>query len=122
MKMIGRILIIAGVAWLIVMGMNWLRANNLLPVNQGALPAAGFSEREQGAAFWRPERGAGFVRPEDGPFGERGDHHSEGPSLAGATEMVGTLIKIGLITLIVVVIDQVARFAKRRQRQRAAPA
>ncbi len=114
MKLIGRILIILGVAWLIVMGMNWLRAQNLLPINPDMARSERFVNREGREGFFRPERGFNEFR-------ERGERHFEEPSLDGVGDMVGTLIKIGIITGIVVVIDRILRFTSQRVRRSGLP-
>ncbi|WP_298820603.1 hypothetical protein [Chloroflexus sp.] len=111
MKIIGRILIILGVAWLIVMGMNWLRTENVLPTDQFAT-TEGFRERERPRGGIREGIFSAEGRP---PFGERDGHPGETPSLAGATEMVGTLAKLGIITMIVVAIDLILKFFNRRR-------
>ena len=94
MKLLGRILIILGVACLIVMGMNWLVAHQILPVNGSAYPER-FVGGERSEGFRWAERGGG-------EFGGRGEHIAEAPSPASAGDLLGTLAKIGIITVIVV--------------------
>lgn len=132
MKLLGRILIILGVAWLIVMGMNWLVAQQLLPVNGSAYPerfvgderGEGFRWAERGGGFRGAGRGEGFRGAERGgsEFGARGEHIAEAPSPASAGDLLGTLAKIGIITVIVVAIDQVIRFFRHRSRRQTASA
>ncbi len=114
MKLIGRIFIILGIAWLIVMGMNWLRAQNLLPINPDMARSERFVNREGREGFFRPERGFG-------ESGERGERHFAEPSLDGVGDMVGTLVKIGIITGIVVIIDRILRFTSQRARRSGLP-
>ncbi len=117
MKTIGRILIILGVAWLVVMGLNWLRVQNLLPVNQ-TMTMEGQREGWRGR---ERDFGAGRYRSEEAHlFAERGDHHYRStPSLADAKDMLGTLAKIGIITVIVIAIDRIIRLFNRRKPQPA---
>ncbi|WP_322822624.1 hypothetical protein [Chloroflexus sp.] len=123
MKLLGRILIILGIAWLIVLGMNWLVDQHRLPVNSSTFPAQ-FAGDEFGEEFRLTERGEGLRRVErgDGEFGGRGEHIAEAPSPANAGDLLDTLVKIGIITVIVVAIDQVIRFFQHRLRRQAAPA
>ncbi|WP_322489697.1 hypothetical protein [Chloroflexus sp.] len=116
MKTLGRILIIVGVAVLVAMWFNWLRVNHLLPVTQVAAREEGFRARERGAIVFGGER-------EGGAFAGRGEHHiNEAPSLANVNELGEALIKIGLITIVVVIIDKIIRLFKRRQRSPATTA
>lgn len=121
MKLLGRILIILGVACLIVMGMNWLVAHQILPVNGSAYPER-FVGGERSEGFRWAERGGGFRGAErgGGEFGGRGEHIAEAPSPASAGDLLGTLAKIGIITVIVVAIDQVIRFFRHRSRRQTA--
>ncbi|MGQ9612717.1 hypothetical protein [Chloroflexus sp.] len=123
MKLLGRILILLGVACLIVMGMNWLVAQQILPVNGSAYPER-FGGDERGEGFRWAERGEGFRETErgGGEFGERGKRIAEAPSPANAGDLLGTLAKIGIITVIVVAIDQVIRFFRHRSRRQTASA
>jgi len=114
MKLIGRILIILGVAWLIVMGMNWLRMQNMLPINPDTARSERFVDGERREGFMRPGRGFGEFR-------ERGERHFEKPSLDGVGDVLGTLTKIGIITGIVVVIDRILRFTSQRVRRSGLP-
>ncbi len=115
MKWIARILIILGAAWLIVMGVNWLREQRVLPVGQAVEQREGWSEQERAFGFGRgAQRESGFARG--------GDHHIEGPSLTAGVEMLGTLLKIAIITVIVVLIDKIVRFAARRRPRPSASA
>jgi uncharacterized protein YfkK (UPF0435 family) len=110
MKTLGRILIIVGVAVLVAMGFNWLRVNNLLPVTQMVSREEGFRGRERGEFVFGGER-------DSREFAGRGDHHIDAaPSLAHITDMGEALIKIVGITIIVVLIDRIYRFVKRRRR------
>ncbi|WP_298408759.1 hypothetical protein [uncultured Chloroflexus sp.] len=113
MKTLGRILIIVGVAVLVAMGFNWLRVNHLLPVTQVAAREEGGRGRERSAVIFSGER-------ENGALAGRGEHRiNEAPSLANAGELGEALIKIGLITIVVVIIDRLIRLFKHRQRQAA---
>jgi hypothetical protein len=112
MKLIGRILIILGVTWLIVMGLNWLRMQNMLPINPDTARSERFVDGEHREGFMRPGRGFG-------EFGERGERHFEEPSLDGVGDVLGTLTKIGIITGIVVVIDRILRSTSQRMRRSA---
>ncbi|WP_448336534.1 hypothetical protein [Chloroflexus aurantiacus] len=123
MKLLGRILIILGTAWLIVMGMNWLVDQQLLPVNSSAYPERAVGD-ERGEGFRWAERGGGFRGAErgGGEFGGRGEHITEALSPANAGDLLGTLAKIGIITVIVVAVDQVIRFFRHRSRRQTASA
>jgi hypothetical protein len=86
MKLIGRILIILGVTWLIVMGLNWLRMQNMLPINPDTARSERFVDGEHREGFMRPGRGFGEFR-------ERGERHFEKPSLDGVGDVLGTLTR-----------------------------
>ncbi|MGB9740122.1 hypothetical protein [Chloroflexus sp.] len=99
-----------GVAVLVAMGFNWLRVNNLLPVTQMVSREEGFRGRERGEFVFGGEQGGR-------EFVGRSEHHiDEVPSLAHITDMGEVLIKIVVITIIVVLIDRINRFVKRRRR------
>ncbi len=108
MKWIARILIILGAAWLIVMGVNWLREQRVLPVVQTVEQREGWNRQESG-----PGSGRGAWRERG--FERGGDHHIEGPSLTAGMDMLDTLIKIAIITVVVVLIDMIVRFATQRR-------
>lgn len=122
MKVLPRIAIILAVAFVVVLGLNWLREHNLLPGQPTLSAGEGFGPRGESRGEFPGEFRGDRARPEGferNEFRRPGDHRAEGPSLAGSVEMAGTAVKMGLVAAPVVLIDLLARRRRRPSRRRA---